>query len=88
MDETDSASGIVESVSIRNTFYEFDLRWHRTRRLTMHAPNGHARLAVLPETDHMARMRRSAWLVPMISACLNAAMPNLRIVESAPYDVR
>ncbi|MFL6429532.1 MAG: hypothetical protein ACJ71S_14900 [Acidobacteriaceae bacterium] len=34
-----------------------------------------AQLAVLPATDHMALMRRSAWLVPMISEFLNAAMP-------------
>jgi hypothetical protein len=35
----------------------------------------HALLALLPGTDHMALMRRSAWLVPMISDFLNAAMP-------------
>jgi pimeloyl-ACP methyl ester carboxylesterase len=35
----------------------------------------HAQLAVLPGTDHMALMRRAAWLVPMVSEFLEAAMP-------------
>ena len=35
----------------------------------------HAWLAVLPGTDHMALMTRSAWLVPMVGEFLNAAMP-------------
>jgi pimeloyl-ACP methyl ester carboxylesterase len=35
----------------------------------------HARLAVLPGTDHMALMTRSAWLVPMVNEFLDAAMP-------------
>jgi pimeloyl-ACP methyl ester carboxylesterase len=35
----------------------------------------YAQLAVLPGTDHMALMTRTAWLVPMVSAFLNAAMP-------------
>ncbi|HEY3987796.1 MAG TPA: alpha/beta hydrolase [Acidobacteriaceae bacterium] len=34
-----------------------------------------AQLAVLPGTDHMALMRRAAWLVPMVSEFLDAAMP-------------
>jgi pimeloyl-ACP methyl ester carboxylesterase len=33
----------------------------------------HAQLAVLPSTDHMALMRRAAWLAPMITEFLNAA---------------
>jgi hypothetical protein len=37
----------------------------------------HARLAVLPGTDHMALMTRSAWLAPMVSEFLDAAMPNI-----------
>jgi hypothetical protein len=34
-----------------------------------------ARLAVLPGTDHMAMMTRTAWLVPMIGEFLEAPMP-------------
>jgi pimeloyl-ACP methyl ester carboxylesterase len=41
----------------------------------------HARLAVLPGTDHMALMTRSAWLTPMVSEFLNAAMPNVEKLE-------
>jgi pimeloyl-ACP methyl ester carboxylesterase len=41
----------------------------------------HARLAVLPGTDHMALMTRSAWLAPMVSEFLNAAMPNVEKLE-------
>jgi pimeloyl-ACP methyl ester carboxylesterase len=37
----------------------------------------HARLAVLPGTDHMALMTRSAWLAPMVNEFLDAAMPNI-----------
>jgi pimeloyl-ACP methyl ester carboxylesterase len=33
----------------------------------------HAQLAVLPGTDHMALMRRAAWLAPMITEFLDAA---------------
>jgi pimeloyl-ACP methyl ester carboxylesterase len=36
----------------------------------------HARLAVLPGTDHMALMTRTAWVAPMVSEFLDAAMPN------------
>ena len=32
----------------------------------------HAQLAVLPGTDHMKMMTRTAWLVPMIEAFLHA----------------
>jgi pimeloyl-ACP methyl ester carboxylesterase len=35
----------------------------------------HARLAVLPGTDHMALMRRTTWMAPMVDEFLNAAMP-------------
>jgi hypothetical protein len=35
----------------------------------------HTRLAVLPGTDHMALMTRSAWLTPMVGEFLNATMP-------------
>jgi pimeloyl-ACP methyl ester carboxylesterase len=35
----------------------------------------HARLAVLPGTDHMAVTKRTAWLVPMVGEFLDAAMP-------------
>jgi pimeloyl-ACP methyl ester carboxylesterase len=35
----------------------------------------HAQLAVLPGTDHMALMRRAAWLGPMVREFLEAAMP-------------
>ncbi|MDQ1454337.1 MAG: hypothetical protein QOK38_4203 [Acidobacteriaceae bacterium] len=35
----------------------------------------HAQLAVLPGTDHMALMTRAAWVVPMVSEFLDAAMP-------------
>ena len=35
----------------------------------------HARLAVLPGTDHMALMKRAALLLPMVSEFLNTAMP-------------
>jgi pimeloyl-ACP methyl ester carboxylesterase len=37
----------------------------------------HARLAVLPGTDHIALMARSAWLAPMVNEFLDAAMPNI-----------
>jgi pimeloyl-ACP methyl ester carboxylesterase len=40
-----------------------------------------ARLAVLPGTDHMALMTRSAWLAPMVSEFLNAAMPSVEKLE-------
>jgi hypothetical protein len=30
---------------------------------------------VLPGTDHMALMTRAAWVVPMLSEFLDAAMP-------------
>jgi pimeloyl-ACP methyl ester carboxylesterase len=36
----------------------------------------YARLAVLPGTDHMALMTRSAWVAPMVGEFLDAAMPN------------
>jgi pimeloyl-ACP methyl ester carboxylesterase len=36
----------------------------------------HARLAVLPGTDHMAVTKRTPWLAPMVSEFLDAAMPN------------
>jgi pimeloyl-ACP methyl ester carboxylesterase len=35
----------------------------------------HARLAVLPGTEHLALMRRTEWLAPMVGEFLNAAMP-------------
>jgi pimeloyl-ACP methyl ester carboxylesterase len=41
----------------------------------------HARLAVLPGTDHMALMRRTAWLAPMVDEFLNAAMPKMEKPE-------
>jgi pimeloyl-ACP methyl ester carboxylesterase len=41
----------------------------------------HARLAVLPGTNHMALMTRSAWLSPMVSEFLKAAMPNVEKLE-------
>jgi hypothetical protein len=31
-----------------------------------------ARLAILPDTDHMSIVHRAAWLVPMIDAFLDA----------------
>jgi hypothetical protein len=37
----------------------------------------HARLAVLRGTDHMALMRRTTWLAPMVEEFLNAAMPKM-----------
>jgi hypothetical protein len=33
------------------------------------------RLAVLPGTDHMMLMKRAAWLIPMVSEFLDAAIP-------------
>jgi pimeloyl-ACP methyl ester carboxylesterase len=38
----------------------------------------HAQLAVLPGTEHMTMMTRTAWLVPMIDEFLDAAMPSLQ----------
>jgi pimeloyl-ACP methyl ester carboxylesterase len=35
----------------------------------------HARLAMLPDTDHMTLMSRSEWLVPMVDDFLDAPMP-------------
>jgi pimeloyl-ACP methyl ester carboxylesterase len=35
----------------------------------------HARLAVLPGTDHMTLLQRADWLVSMIEAFLDAPMP-------------
>jgi pimeloyl-ACP methyl ester carboxylesterase len=35
----------------------------------------HARLAILPDTDHMTLMSRSQWLVPMVDDFLDAPMP-------------
>ena len=35
----------------------------------------HARLAILPDTDHMTLMSRSEWLVPMVDDFLDAPMP-------------
>jgi len=35
----------------------------------------HAQLAVLPNTDHMRVMKRTAWVVPMVEEFLNAPMP-------------
>jgi pimeloyl-ACP methyl ester carboxylesterase len=41
----------------------------------------HARLAVLPGTDHMALMTRKAWLAPMVEEFLNAAIPKMEKPE-------
>jgi pimeloyl-ACP methyl ester carboxylesterase len=41
----------------------------------------HVRLAVLPGTDHMALMRRTTWLAPMVGEFLNAAMPPIEKPE-------
>jgi pimeloyl-ACP methyl ester carboxylesterase len=38
----------------------------------------HARLAILPGTDHMGLMGRASWLVPMVNEFLDAPMPNHR----------
>jgi pimeloyl-ACP methyl ester carboxylesterase len=35
----------------------------------------HAQLAVLPGTDHIALMKRTTWLAPMVGEFLNTAMP-------------
>jgi hypothetical protein len=35
----------------------------------------HARLAVLPGTDHMHVMARAEWIVPMVNEFLDAPMP-------------
>jgi pimeloyl-ACP methyl ester carboxylesterase len=35
----------------------------------------HARLAVLPLTDHMTLLKRTDWLVSMIEMFLDAPMP-------------
>jgi pimeloyl-ACP methyl ester carboxylesterase len=36
-----------------------------------------ARLAILPGTDHMTIVKRSAWLLPMIEEFLDAPMPQV-----------
>jgi pimeloyl-ACP methyl ester carboxylesterase len=38
----------------------------------------HARLAVLPGTDHMTLMSRSEWLLPMVDDFLDAPMPKIQ----------
>ena len=42
----------------------------------------HARLAVLPCTDHMALMTRAAWLAPMVDESLDAPMPKIEKPEA------
>jgi pimeloyl-ACP methyl ester carboxylesterase len=45
-----------------------------------------ARLAILPGTDHMTIVKRSAWLLPMIDEFLDAPMPQdpIRVPEEPP----
>ena len=38
-----------------------------------------ARLAILPDTDHMAIVKRSDWLLPMIGEFLDSPMPQTRL---------